>query len=311
MKLEVLKIRNTIYCAIDVFFKSRFYYEVVPPMLTSFSCENACVGGSDLISVNYYGQTAFLSQSGQMYLEALAMQLGKVYCIAPAFRAESTSVVTHLSEFWMCEAELLDVKLEDLIRIAEDLLITIIRFVLNNNYFELKSLGVNTGRLDKIVKYGVSRITYNEAITILNNKNVTISWGEDITFRHEEILSEYFNDIPYIITLYPKELSSFYKKICTENQTVTLSFDLFAPNGYGEIIGGSIREDNKQIISNSIKKLGIDVKPYEWYLNEVSSSGKIHGGFGMGIERLISWICGLQSIQDAIPYPRMEGKVWP
>lgn len=311
MKLEVLKIRNTVYETIDNFFKLNGFYEVSPPILTSFSCEVACVGGSDLISVNYYDKKAYLSQSGQLYLEALAMQLGRVYSITPAFRAESTLLATHLSEFWMLESEMLDISFEGLIKNIDSLLTTIIRNVLEKNAVELEILGADLNLLNKTITKQIPQITYTEAIDILRKNSVSIEWGEDIQPEQEVLLNKYFDNLPLIITLYPKTLSSFYKQVCPSNPELTLSLDLIAPNGFREIIGGSMRETNLNNLRNSLQLSKEDSSAYDWYFNIISSQPKPHGGYGLGIERLITWICNLRTIQDAIPFPRTENQLCP
>lgn len=311
MKLEVLKIRNTVYEAIDKFLKTNGFYEVSPPILTSFSCEVACVGGSDLLSVNYYDSKAYLSQSGQLYLEALAMQLGQVYCIAPAFRAESTMLASHLSEFWMLEAEMLDVTFDELVQNINKLLTIIIRTVLKKNSHELELLGSDIASFNKVINKSIPQITYSEAIDILRKNHFSIEWGDDIQQEQENLLSQYFNNLPFVITLYPKTLSSFYKQECSDSSKLTLSLDVIAPNGFGELVGGSMREINVESMRKSLSLLGTDPTTYNWYFEAVSSRQKIHGGYGLGIERLISWLCNLNTIQDAIPFPRTENQLWP
>lgn len=311
MKIEILKIRNTIYEIVDGFFRANGFYEVSPPILTSFSCEVACVGGSDLISVDYYDKKAYLSQSGQLYLEALAMQLGRVYCINPAFRAESTLLSTHLSEFWMLEAEMLDVTFDELTQNINDLLIKIIGMVLKKNHLELEMLNANIALLEKIMKRQIPKVTYSDAIDILKKEHISIEWGEDIQPIHEIILSKYFDDLPLMITLYPRTLSSFYKQVCADNLDLTLSLDVIAPNGFRELVGGSMRESNVSNLRELLLSSGTDLTSYEWYLNTISLNPKAHGGYGLGIERLVGWICNLSTIEDAIPFPRTEEKLWP
>lgn len=311
MRKEVLIIRNTIYEAIDDFFRKKEFCEVSPPILTPFSCEVACVGGSDLISVDYYGKKAFLTQSGQLYLEALALQLKQVYCIAPAFRAESTLLTTHLSEFWMCEAEVLNSTFDELVETVKALLLSVIQAVLQKNSFELQILGVNIDSLKRILCKSIQIVTYTKAIEILKNNSVLIDWGDDIEPAHEVILSKYFDDVPIIITRYPRKLSSFYKKVCLDNPELTLSFDVIAPNGYREIVGGSLRETNVEVLVNALQSAKANLAQYEWYLDLISQNPHEHGGFGLGIERLVSWICNLDTIQDAIPFPRTEDNICP
>jgi asparaginyl-tRNA synthetase len=311
MLTPVLRIRNTLLSAIDDYFKPAGFCEVAPPILTPFSCEVACVGGSDLISANYYGQNAYLSQSGQLYLESLALQLGKVYCVAPAFRAESTLLATHLAEFWMCEAEMLDVSFDGLVQTANDLLVTIIQAVLKEHSSELTALGSNIPVFEEIITRGFLKITYSHAIDILHGEHVSINWGDDIQPHHELILDKCLNNHPLIITSYPKSLSSFYKAACPENPETTLSFDIIAPHGFRELIGGSLREIDAIKLQDSLQGAGADLQPYDWYIKTISANPTPHGGFGLGIERMVSWLCNLHSIHGAIPFPRTEDILWP
>ncbi len=310
MNKEVFKIRSTIYEAIDKFLKAENFYEIAPPIITSFSCEVACVGGSDLISVNYYDKKAYLSQSGQLYLEALAMQLGQVYCISPAFRAESTSLAEHLSEFWMCEAEMIDITFERLLGNINDLLIAVINLILETNSSDLKFLGTDMKKLERTLRRPFTQVTYSDAIEILKQEHLSVKWGDDIQSSHEMILSKYFDNIPIIITRYPKALSSFYKQTCLEDQAVTLSFDVIAPEGHGEIASGSMRENDVRKLRESLLPK-VEISPYEWYFDLISENQKEHGGYGIGIERLLSWLCNLSTIQDAIPFPRTKELLCP
>lgn len=311
MQIQVIKIRNTIYEAIDRFYRKNGFYEVAPPVLTPFSCEVACVAGSDLISVNYYDKTTYLSQSTQLYLETLAMEMERVYCINPAFRAESTMLSTHLTEFWMCEAEMTNITFEELIKNTTDLLVEIIQLVLERNMSELNSLGVNIKALEKTASNGFIQLTYTETIEILKNNKVLIEWGDDIETCHKKVLGEIFDNAPLIITLFPQTLSAFYKQTCLENPALTMSFDVIAPNGVGEIVGGSLQENNLDKLKDSLMQDGIDITSFEWYFKMVSEKEIIHGGYGVGVERLVTWICNLKNIQDAIPFPRTEEKLCP
>lgn len=310
MNTEVLKIRSTVYDAIDRYFKSENFYEIAPPIITSFSCEVACIGGSDLISVNYYDKKAYLSQSGQLYLEALAMQLGQVYCISPTFRAESTSLVSHLSEFWMCEAEMTDITFERLLGNINDLLIAVINLILEKNSSDLKLLGTDVRKLERILRSPFIQVAYSDVIEILKQEHLSVEWGDDIQSSHEMILSKYFDEFPVIITRYPKTLSSFYKQTCLDDSAVTLSFDVIAPKGYGELASGSMRENDVRKLRESLLPK-VEMAPYEWYFDLISENQKEHGGYGIGIERLLSWLCNLSTIQDAIPFPRTQGLLCP
>lgn len=306
MKLETLKVRSTVSEAIGSFYQKNGFYEVNPPILTSFSCEVACVGGSDLLSVNFFNKMAFLSQSAQLYLESLAMQLGKVYCVNPAFRAESTVLATHLSEFWMCEAEMTNVDFDKLVQNVRNLLAAIISHVLEKNWTELKSLGSDISILERVAKKPIPYVSYSDAIRILKGKGVPIESGEDFLDSHKQTLCQYFDNLPLIITFYPKSLSTFYKQVCVDNQDFTSSFDVIAPCGFGELASGSMRETDITKLRESLAQFGVDATPYEWYFDMLSSYSRIHGGYGLGVERLITWLCNLSTIQEAIPFPRTE-----
>lgn len=310
-KIEILKIRNAIYSAIDDYFKKTGFYEVAPPILTPFTCEVACVGGSDLISVNYYGRETYLSQSGQLYLESMALQLEKVYCVSPTFRAEPTLLAKHLSEFWMCEAEIMNISFEKLIQTATDLIVMIIKTVLEKHSSELTELKADIPKLEKTVTSGFQIVTYSRAIEILQKEHVLINWGEDIKTDYESVLFKCFNDDPLVITHYPKSLSSFYKAECFENPQVTLSFDIVAPHDFRELVGGSMREVNREKLMSSLIDARVDLHTYEWYVEMISKNPTPHGGFGLGIERLTSWLCNCRSITDAIPFPRTENVFYP
>ena len=312
VKTETLKIRNTIYKAIDDYFGAKGFIEVSPPILTPFSCENACVGGSDLISVGFYGRHAYLSQSGQLYLESLAMQLGSVYCISPTFRAESSALESHLSEFWMCEAEVANVDFNGLIDSASGLIVAILWRVLKDNRDELLAMGADVPNLERNCREPIPRVTYEEAVGLLRGLSCDIQYGDDFTEADERALTdEVFDHAPVVITHFPKSLSSFYKKEDRSNAAVTLSFDIIAPNGGHEILGSSIRENDADKLRASLSAEGADLSTFDWYLDLIESVPIEHGGFGLGIERVVSWICSLSSIEDSVPFPRTKDRLWP
>ena len=311
--INTLKIRHTLLQYLRSFYYQNQFYEVSPPVLTSFSCEQACIGGSGLINVNYYNDKAFLSQSAQLYLEALLLQsqVKGVFCINPAFRAETTLLVNHLSEFWMCEAEILNITLSELISHIRHLLKEIIEYIIKINHQELNALGCSIDYLRKMVQNEIPSLTYSEAIEYLQKRNLDISFGNDINDNAERILCNSFNNSLIIITNYPCCLSSFYKRNSDSIIETTESIDVIAPYGYGEIIGGSIRENNYNYLISKIQNCGQDSKPLQWYLKIINEKNILHGGYGLGIERFISWICNLRAIQDSIPYPRTENNLCP
>lgn len=308
MNSSVLCIRDAIYSSIQSHFRKNGFYEVAPPVLTPFSCESACVGGSDLISVDYYGQKAYLSQSAQLYLEAIALELDKVFCINPAFRAESTSLATHLSEFWMCEVEYINDSLENLVSNIQNLLFTIIKDVLSAPV--TANAVPKQDKFLKMIEGNLPLLTYSEVISFLQKKGETIVWGENISKHQEQLICKTFNDYPVFITEYPTALSSFYKKESGNRKTV-LAVDLIAPQGYCELVGGSVRKNDAEDIKCALVKSGADLNNFDWYLELIKNKPLPHSGYGLGIERLIAWLCELPSIQLSIPFPRTEGLIRP
>jgi len=311
MKIENLKLRSAIFSSIHKYFRSHSFVEVSPPIITSMSCEIACVGGTDLISVDFYGNPVFLSQSGQLYLEALALELEKVYTISPTFRAESTMLVSHLSEFWMCEAEIVGLDFLELMKVTEDLIICIIKDILSyNESANLLNVALSQS-LEAILNIGVKKITYLDALRLLKDEGYILEWGRDISPHTEKIITRYFSNAPVIIYLFPVENSSFYKAISLEDSSVTQSFDFIAPFGYREIIGASMRETNPERLIKSLLDAGQDIMDFGWYLEMIKKNQSVHGGFGLGIERLLTWICQLETITEAIPFPRTKHIIYP
>lgn len=308
MNRDMLYVRNTVYSSIRSYFSTNGFIEVAPPVLTPFSCESACVGGSDLISVDYYHRKMYLSQSAQLYLEAMALEINKVFCINPAFRAEGTSLITHLSEFWMCEAEFINDSLDALILNIQRLLYHIIEDVLASPI--TGALVTKYNELSKIINADLPVITYTEVVSLLQKKGETIFWGEDISKKQEQLLCKDFDNSPIFITNYPATISSFYKKLSNDQKTV-LGVDLVAPLGYSELAGGSIRKNNAEEIRLSLVNANADVNNFNWYMELIEKKPLAHSGYGLGIERLLAWLCDLSNIQQAIPYPRTEEIVRP
>lgn len=295
---SIMKIRSTVFAAIDEFFRSRNFYEVTPPILTP----NACEGGSTLFEVKYFDDIAYLTQSWQLYAESLIFSLEKVYCNSPCFRAEKSKTSRHLAEFYMAEMEVAWAHLEDVIKYAEDLIVFIFEKVLEKNQEELKILGRDTEKLKKI-RAPFIRMTYSDALVELKKMGIEVEWGKDLRTVEEDKLTEN-SDKPIIVTHYPKEIMAFYKPRDPKNPKVVLNFDMLAPDGYGEIIGGSERDPDLDEIKKALEKEGENIEKYEWYLDARRYGSVPHAGFGMGVERIISWICGLDNIKDAIPFPR-------
>ncbi len=308
----IMKIRSTLLQAIDQYFKNCKFNKISPPILTSFSSEVACVGGSDLISVNFYDKKMFLSQSGQLYLESLAIDLNQVYCISPTFRAESTTLLCHhLSEFWMCEAEAVELNIGGAIELAHDLIKEIVKQVLHYNKNELKLLNPKIAELKKLIVNKFPIIRYEEAIKQLKQNNIKINYGDDLSSKQEAMLTKLYGELPLTITHFPKELSSFYKMEDPNNSRETLSFDIVGPNGFRELVGGSQREANYQKLKQALERANADVSQYEWHLNTIKKNPKVHSGFGLGIERILSWICNIRDLKQTIPFPRTEYLVTP
>jgi len=299
-QVAILKIRHRIVKAIRDFFDDRGFTLMDPPILTP----NAVEGTSTLFETPYFDLgIAYLTQSGQLYAEAGAMALGKVYTFGPTFRAEKSKTRRHLTEFWMVEPEVAFADLNDDMDLAEEFLEYIVQTVLKDNKDELKTLERDTSKL-KNVKKPLPRISYDEALDILRNNDVDIDWGRDIGGADETIISNQF-DRPVIVHRYPAEIKAFYMKRDPENPKLALAIDVLAPEGYGEIIGGSQREDELDELLKRIKEHNLPQEAFDWYLDLRRYGSVPHSGFGLGLERTVSWICGLDHLREAIPFPRM------
>jgi asparaginyl-tRNA synthetase len=297
---SVLKIRSTIVGAIHEFFRSRGFIEFDAPVLQP----NQCEGGSTLFEVKYYKNKTYLSQSWQLYAEAGIFSLEKIYNMGPTFRAEKSKTSRHLSEFWMAEMEAAWMDLYDIIEIGKDEIKFILKKVLNDNKNELETLEQDIKKLKKISDSEFPTITYTEALEILNEKdNMNIKWGKDLRTLEENKLAYHFQT-PIVVTHYPVEIMAFYKPRDKKNPKTALCFDMIAPLGYGEIIGGSQRSLDIEDMIDRLKKMGEDVKNYNWYFDLRKYGSIPHAGYGLGVERVVAWICGIENIKDAIPFPR-------
>ena len=295
----VLKVRATILGAIREFFDSRGYFEFSPPIFTP----NACEGGSTLFEVKYFNDVCYLTQSWQLYAEAGIFALENIYTISPCFRAEKSKTSRHLAEFWMAEVESAWIKLDGMVNIAKELIAFIIVRVLEKHEDDLKLLGQNVEKLKKL-KLPFPTITYKEALDVLEKKSgMKVEYGKDLRTIEEEELMKHF-DVPVVVTNYPKEIMAFYKPEDPTNKGTALCFDMLAPEGYGEIIGGSEREWDVDQLKIALEKEGEKPENYDWYLDLRKYGSVPHSGFGMGVERIIAWICHLDNIKDAIPFPR-------
>lgn len=298
-QVAILRIRQRIIKAIRDFFDDRGFTLFDPPIITP----NACEGTSTLFSMDYFDLgKAYLTQSGQLYAEAGAMALGKVYTFGPTFRAEKSKTRRHLTEFWMIEPEAAFYDLNDDMDLAEEFLEYIVQTVLKDRADELKELERDTTKLES-VRRPFPRISYDEAVEILKKNGIDFEWGNDLGAADETIISNQY-DRPVMVHRYPAEVKAFYMKRDPENPKVALAVDVLAPEGYGEIIGGSQREDNLDFLLERIKLHNLPQEYFEWYLDLRRYGSVPHAGFGLGLERTVSWICGLDHLREAIPFAR-------
>ena len=302
---SIMKIRHEVFWAIDDFYRKRGFYEVAPPILTPAACE----GGSTLFEVKYYNKKMYLTQSWQLYAEVLVHSLERIYCNSPCFRAEKSKTSRHLSEFYMSEMEAAWFDLDDIIKYGEELVSFIVQRVVERRSKELKLLGQDIEKLKRI-KPPFPRITYTEALEILKKDGINVPWGKDLRTVEEDALMKHF-DKPLIVTNYPSEVKAFYMPDDPKNPKTVLCYDMLASDGYGEIIGGSQRSIDIEEIKRKLKRDGEDIKKYEWFLDSRRYGKVPHAGFGLGVERVISWICGLDNIKDAIPFPRTIRRSYP
>jgi asparaginyl-tRNA synthetase len=302
----VLAIRAQIVRAIQEFFDTRGFTQVDAPILTPTSAE----GTTNLFHTKYFDEDAYLTQSGQLYMEAAAMALGKVYSFGPTFRAEKSKTRRHLIEFWMIEPEMAFVDHEENLRVQEQFVSHVVQSVLANCKQELETLERDTTKLAN-VSAPFPRITYDEAVKFLNaNGFPEFTWGEDFGAPHESKIAESY-DKPVFITHYPTELKAFYMKPDPHRPEVVLCADLIAPEGYGEIIGGSQRIDDPALMEQRFKEHNLSMDSYRWYLDLRKYGSVPHSGFGLGLERTVAWICGLDHVRETIPFPRLLYRLYP
>jgi len=296
----VMRIRSTCIKAICDFFDSKGFVRLDAPLLTPSACE----GTTTLFEVPYFDTKAYLSQSGQLYMEAGCMALGRVYCFGPSFRAEKSKTRRHLTEFWQVEPEVAYATLEDVMKLAEGLVEYIVATVLDKNSLELEILERDTKPLKKI-KNPFESITYTEAVNL-----VGMDWGGDFGAPEETKLSNMFEK-PILVTGYPHEIKAFYMKRNPQDDRIALNFDMLAPEGYGEIIGGGQREDDLAKLAERIDEYNLPRKHYEWYLDLRRYGTCPHAGFGLGLERTVAWICGVHHVRETIPFPRIIDRIYP
>ena len=302
----ILRVRHEIINAVRDFFNGRGFILADTPIFTPAACE----GTTTLFPAQYFDeQTAFLTQSGQLYNEANAMALGRVYCFGPTFRAEKSKTRRHLTEFWMVEPEMAYADLNDIMDLAEDLVVSVVGRVLDKRRRELAVLERDVSKLESVQK-PFPRISYDEAITTLQSKGMPIEWGGDFGGPDETMLSEQY-DRPLMVHRFPAAVKAFYMKPDPDRADVALGVDVLAPEGYGEIIGGGERLADLDLLLQRIKDHSLPQEAFEWYLDLRRYGTVPHGGFGMGIERVVAWICKLEHVRETIPYPRMLYRLYP
>jgi asparaginyl-tRNA synthetase len=313
--VAIMKVKDAVLSACREWFRTHGFYEVTPPIIISSACE----GGSTLFELKYFEDRAYLSQSAQLYLESLIFGLEKVYSITPSFRAEKSRTTRHLAEYWHIEGEMAWMGLDEMIDMLEDLVCFVCNKAAEERADEIKLVGGDPEYF-KSLRPPFPRITYDEAIGILQADGSNIKWGQDFGTNEERQLSTHY-DKPLFITEYPAEVKAFYMKEAGDGKPINvgkdagsgkvLNVDMIAPKGFGEIIGASERETDLKILEERIRKQGEDPSKYAWYLDLRRYGSVPHSGFGMGTERLVRWLCGLEHIRDTIPYPRTISRSYP
>ena len=302
---SIMRIRHQIVKAIRDYFDDNGFTLIDSPIFTGNSVE----GTTTLFGVDYFERSAYLTQSGQLYQEAGATAFGKTYCFGPCFRAEKSKTRRHLTEFWMVEPEMAFVELDENMTWAENLVGFIIQRVLENCLMELESLDRDISLLENIIP-PFPRITYDEASKILKQNGREFKYGNDFGASDETILSEQF-DKPVMIHRWPANIKPFYMKRDEHKNELALGIDMIAPEGYGEIVGGGQREDNIDVLTNSIRHHDLPLEPFQWFLDLRKYGSVPHSGFGLGLERVVAWICGTKHIRETIPFPRTMARLEP
>ncbi|HID40136.1 MAG TPA: asparagine--tRNA ligase [Calditrichaeota bacterium] len=301
----VIRIRHQVIHAARKFFDDQDYICVDSPIFTPSAAE----GTTTLFETDYFGRKAYLTQSGQLYAEAGAMAFGKVYCFGPTFRAEKSKTRRHLTEFWMIEPEVAYFDLNDDMKLAEDFVAYIVQNVLEHRRDDLITLERDISKLENI-KPPFPKIHYNDAVEILKKNKVEFVEGDDFGGTDETVISEQF-DKPVIIHHYPAKIKAFYMKRDPQQPEYALAMDMLAPEGYGEIIGGSQREDDYDSLLKRIQEHGLPKEAFAWYLDLRKYGSVPHAGFGLGIERTVAWICGIRHVRETIPFPRTMQRIYP
>jgi asparaginyl-tRNA synthetase len=307
----ILRVRAEIVRAARNFFDERGFTLTDPPILTPAACE----GTSTLFPVDYFDEEAFLTQSGQLYIEATAMALGKVYSFGPTFRAEKSKTRRHLTEFWMVEPEVAYARLDDIMELAENFISHLVASVLTHRRVDLETIGRDPSKLENI-KAPFPRLAYDDAVKMLQEGHAKgqvearFEWGGDFGSPDETYLSSQF-DKPVMVHRYPAQVKAFYMEPDPERPELALCVDVLAPEGYGEIIGGSQRIGDYNLLLNRIREHNLPEAAFKWYLDLRRYGGVPHGGFGMGIERAVAWICGLEHVRETIPFARTLTRIYP
>ena len=302
----IMQIRNTMFKATIDFFEKEGFIKFDAPIFMHSAPE----GTTQLFHVDYFNNDAYLSQSGQLYGEAGAMAYGKIFTFGPTFRAEESKGRRHMTEFWMMEPEMAWMHQDESLDIQERYLAYMVKQVLENNEYELKILGRDPEKLRPTTEGNFTRLSYDDAIKMLQEAGREIKWGDDFGAPDEGYISEHF-DRPVFIVNYPTTIKPFYMKKNPDNPKEYLCADVIAPEGYGEIFGGSEREGSYEILKKQIEEAGLNLEDYQWYLDLRKFGGVPHSGFGMGFERTIAWICKLDHIREAIPFPRLINRMQP
>jgi asparaginyl-tRNA synthetase len=307
----ILRVRAEIIKAVRNFFDDRGFTLTDPPILTPAACE----GTSTLFPVDYFDEQAYLTQSGQLYIEATALALGKVYSFGPTFRAEKSKTRRHLTEFWMVEPEVAYAELDDLMDLAEALISSVVQRCLEHRRLDFQTIGRDVSHLEKIAS-PFSRITYDEAVRMLQEGHAKgalenkFEWGGDLGSPDETYLSAQF-DKPVMVHRYPAKVKAFYMEPDPQRPELALCVDVLAPEGYGEIVGGSQRMASYDLLVQRIREHNLPEEAFKWYLDLRKYGSVPHGGFGMGIERVVAWVCGLEHVRETIPFARTLHRLYP
>ena len=303
---NMLKIRSSVFGAIHSYFRDKDFTEYQAPNFVAGAVE----GGSTLFEVPYFGRKAYLTQSWQLYAEAAMPALERLYTIAPSFRAEKSRTRRHLTEFWHAEMEVAWASNAEIMSHGEGLVRHIAKTVLEEREAEMTSIDRDLELLARYADNPYPRMRYDEAVETLQGMNIDIEWGQDLDYSKEKVLTQDF-DVPHFLTHYPKIAKPFYHRVDPDDDNYVLCHDLLAPEGYGEIVGGGQREDDIEILIETIRHHDLPLKPFEWYLDLRRYGSVPHSGFGLGLERFVAWICGTKHIRETIPFPRTMARLEP